>query len=131
MNQQLQELLKKEPMKRTHHESKLQQGCIFWFRSQYPKLRKLLFAVPNGGKRWKTESKILLAEGVVPGVSDLILLVPRKEHGALCIEMKYGKNDLSNHQQDFKRDAEKYGNKYIVCRTVDEFIREVTFYLSQ
>lgn len=112
-----------------HSESTLQRECIKWFRYQYPKLKKLLFAVPNGGKRDSREAAILSAEGTVPGVSDLILLIPRKGHASLCIEMKYGKNDLSQHQEDFKREAEKHGNKYVICRSVDQFMREVNYYL--
>ena len=62
-----------------NEESKLQQPCITWFRLQYPRLAKLLFAVPN----------ILKWEGVVAGVADLI---PKKCYASLCIEIKYGKN---------------------------------------
>ena len=72
-----------------NEESKLQQSCITWFRLQYPRLAKLLFAVPNGSRRDVVTGAILKREGVVAGVADLI---PMKCYASLCIEIKYGKN---------------------------------------
>lgn len=51
--------------------------CVGWFRLQYPAVGKLLFAVPNGGARSRTEAAIMKAEGVTAGVTDLILLLGR------------------------------------------------------
>ena len=59
-----------------HYESKLQQNCVKWFGMQYAKYDKLLFAIPNGGHRSKTEAGILIGEGVKAGVADLMLAVP-------------------------------------------------------
>lgn len=42
-----------------HPESDLQANCIKWFRYQYPALKLLLFAVPNGSKRTKSQQAIL------------------------------------------------------------------------
>lgn len=50
-----------------NEESKLQQSCITWFRLQYPRLAKLLFAVPNGSRRDVVTGAILKWEGVVAG----------------------------------------------------------------
>ena len=47
-----------------------------------------MFAVPNGCWRNETTAAKLKLEGVLPGVSDLILLLRRGESGALLIEMK-------------------------------------------
>lgn len=42
-------------------EDQLQRQCVKWFRMQYPKLEKRLFAIPNGGKRdVVTAAKIFL-----------------------------------------------------------------------
>ena len=112
-----------------HHESQLQQNCIYWFKLQYPKLSKLLFAIPNGSKRDKKTAAILKAEGVVSGVSDLILLVPCKGHSSLCIEMKHGKGRQTENQKEWQKSAELAGNKYIICRTVAEFMDAVNEYL--
>ena len=87
----IQEIITGKVTKRSrpsHPESRLQCSCVQWFRLQHPDKRLLLFAVPNGGFRIASEAARLYAEGVVPGVSDLIYLEPRGGYGALCIEMK-------------------------------------------
>jgi len=111
-------------------ESTLQQNCIKWFRYQYPRLAKLLFAVPNGGRRDVIEAKRLKAEGVVSGAPDLILLIGDSKYNALCIEMKAGKGKQSDNQKEWQQAAEKAENKYVVCRSFDEFKREIEGYLK-
>lgn len=55
----------------------------------FPKLpSKLLLAVPNGGTRNIIEAKILKAQGVKAGVSDVLLLIPKKGYACLCMEFK-------------------------------------------
>lgn len=114
---------------RAHNESNLQKSCVRWFRLQYPKLASLLFAVPNGGARNAVTGAILKAEGVTKGVADLLLLVPNKQYHGLCIEMKTPKGHQSPSQQDWQEDVEWAGYKYVICRTAEEFIREITRYL--
>lgn len=111
-------------------ESRLQRNCIKWFRLQYAQLSPLLFAVPNGGQRGKITAKILIGEGVVPGVSDLILLVPRGPYASLCIEMKTPAGRQSDRQKAWQKAAEKAGNKYVICRSLDDFMNEVNTYLA-
>lgn len=113
-----------------HNESKLQQSCVTWFRYQYPELKGLLFAVPNGGARNKVEAGIMKAEGVTAGVADLILLVPRQGYGCLCIEMKAGRGEQSEHQKEWQKQAERHGSKYVVCRSLDEFMNQIGNYLK-
>ena len=57
-----------------------------------------MFAVPNGGKRDARTGAQMKYEGSVRGVSDLILLVPKKGFSALCIEMKRPKGKQSEEQ---------------------------------
>ena len=113
-----------------HIESTLQQTCVRWFRLQYPSLSRLLFAVPNGGARRKIEGAIMKAEGVLAGVSDLILLYPSAGFHALCIEMKTEKGRQQPSQKIFQQEVEKVGYKYIVCRSVDDFINEINEYIK-
>ena len=68
-------------------------------------------------------------EGSVRGVSDLILLVPKKGFSALCIEMKRPKGKQSEEQIRWQREAEKFRNKYVVCHSLTEFMNEVNSYL--
>jgi hypothetical protein len=113
-----------------HIESKIQIAAVRWFDYQYPALSKLLFAVPNGGTRNKREAGIMKAEGVRAGVADLILLTPRGGCGALCIEIKTETGRQSPEQKEWQKQAENAGNKYVVCRSVDEFIKTINNYLG-
>lgn len=124
-------------MKQEEHN--IQAACVRWFGYAHPELRGLLFAVPNGGARSKATAGRLKAEGVVAGVSDLILMVPKcvkaKDEGwyntihALCIEMKTAKGRQSPEQKIWQRLVEEHGYKYAVCRSLDEFIDTVEAYL--
>ncbi len=112
-----------------HTESRLQSGCVQWFRLQYPSLAKLLIAVPNGGRRGKIEASIMKGEGVTAGVSDLLLLIPRKKYGCLGIEMKIKGNYQSVSQKQWQERFEAGGNKYAVCHSLDEFMSVIKDYL--
>lgn len=124
--------------KSSNPESKLQSSCVTWFRTQYPK--KILFAIPNGGKlmflkdkkgkRYSPEAIKLKAEGMMPGVSDLLLMEPVGKYHGLWIEMKAGKNGLSEEQINFFLQAESRGYKCVCCRTYDEFEKEIIDYLK-
>ena len=115
---------------RSHAESNLQKGCVKWFRYQYPKLKDLLFAVPNGGARSAITGAILKAEGVLAGVADLLLLVPNKKYHGLCIEMKTAKGKQSPAQKQWEKAVTLQGYKYIVCHSGQEFVNEITAYLG-
>ena len=111
-------------------ESDLQIACVRWFRYAYPQYGDLLFSVPNGGKRHPKTARRLKQEGVVAGVSDLILLLPNSEHHALCIEMKYGKGRQTDLQKAWMRQVRSAGYKYVVCNSFDMFEALVTDYIG-
>lgn len=126
----------------TQEEHNIQAACVRWFGYAHPELRGLLFAVPNGSYRNKATAGRLKAEGVVAGVADLILLVPRCRASitennaasieikhALCIEMKTSKGRQSPEQKEWQKKVEDQGYRYSVCRSLDEFIDTVEAYL--
>lgn len=129
--QQLVEHQRKHPQRKRpdDEEHRLQCACVNWFRLQYPTHASALFAVPNGGRRDRVSGAKLKAEGVLPGVSDLILLLPRGNHHGLLIEMKTESGKQSQAQRDWQRDMVHRGYKYMVIRSIDEFIDRVTDYL--
>lgn len=126
-------------------EHKLQCACVQWFNLQHRDLRGLLFAVPNGGARSKATAGMLKAEGIVPGVADLILLVPKRVKvlsafpneawwhtiHALCIEMKTAKGRQSPEQKAWQAIVEAKGYQYAVCRSFDDFVRTINEYLGK
>ena len=110
-------------------EHRIQCSCVNWFRYQYPRYSLNLFAVPNGGRRDKVTAGKLKAEGVVAGVSDLILALRTDEFGALFIEMKTEKGRQSESQKEWQRKIEQDGYKYVVCHSLEEFITEINNYI--
>ena len=111
-------------------EHRIQCACVQWFRYQHPECRHNLFAVPNGGRRDKTTGAKMKAEGVLAGVADLILLKSNANHGALLIEMKTRIGRQADTQREWQRLIERDGYKYVVCRSLEDFIREVDTYLQ-
>lgn len=116
-----------------HKESHLQQACVKWFRLQYPTIANLLFAVPNGGARSRTEAAIMKGEGVTAGVADLLLLIARGGFGSLAIEMKDDRKSSKQRpsQIQWQQSAEQAGNKYEIVRTFEDFQNVVNAYLSE
>ena len=114
-----------------HEESRIQQACIRWFRLQYPKLALVMFSVPNGGARRRIEGAIMKAEGVTRGVADLLLLYPSKHYHGLAIEMKTQKGRQQPSQKIWQRAVEDAGYKYIIVRSIEEFIDAVNGYLRE
>lgn len=129
-------LEKSRKHQRTHNpdrEHELQVACVEWFRYQYPSLSKRLFAVPNGGYRDRRTAAKLKYEGVLSGVSDLILLKPNINFHALLIEMKVTEkySRQSSEQKEWQKELTSLNEyKYVVCRSIDDFMREVNDYLK-
>ncbi len=117
--------------KHDDEEHRIQCACIRWFRQQYPDLKHCLFAVPNGGRRDSATGAKLKAEGVLAGVSDLILLKSNEEYGALLIEMKREDGRLSRAQIEWAADITYYGEyKYVICYSLEDFKKEIEDYLK-
>lgn len=113
------------------NEDQLQAKCVMWFDETFPAERKMLFAVPNGGERpmklvkgrWiNVEGNKLMAMGVKPGVSDLILVT----HVVTFIEMKFGTNTLSPDQMIFSRKVSERGHEQRTIYSFEEFTKFVT-----
>lgn len=133
-------------------EHNIQVACVRWFNLQYPQYRGLLFACPNGGNRNLVTAAKLKAEGVTPGVADLLLLVPRFgfphiiEGNAeemvtyvgtadlccgLAIEMKTKRGCQSQAQKEWQKKVEAAGYRYVIVRSVEQFIKEINDYLNR
>lgn len=124
---------KKNPSKRKYDnpEAKIQTEFFEQVSLFFPKLpSKLLFAIPNGGSRNIIEAKNLKAQGVKSGVSDVLLLIPKKGYSSLCMEFKTPVGKQSSEQIEFEKQAEKAGNKYIIVRSAKEAIDTLKWYLG-
>ena len=123
-----------------HIESQLQQDCVEWFTYQYPQY--WLFSVKNsskmGGKMVKgkngkeipLEAIIAKREGLRKGVADLQLLYGNSEHYSLFLELKTDTGSQSKEQKEFEAYCNKNKFKYVVVRSLEQFITEIKNYLT-
>lgn len=108
-----------------------QKAVIQWFRTQYPKYWRCLWAIPNGGKRHIKTAMTLKDEGVLSGVSDLFLMIPKGGWHGLFIEMKAKDGKVTDTQKDFLGTATMMGYQGSVCYGFDEAKKIITDYLHR
>lgn len=103
-------------------ESKIQQEIVCWFNNNYclkhHNPRNIIFAVPNGGSRDIREAMTLKNTGLLPGVSDLIVI---HNGEVLFVEVKIDTGRQSEQQKEFQNRVEQNGFKYHLVRSLDEF----------
>lgn len=99
-------------------EDALQRAVVDVLRVALP-ADAMVFAVPNGGWRNKTEAARLKGLGVVPGVADLVVLWGG---GAILIELKTKSGRQSPAQRAWATKAEACGCSYHLCRSVDDVV---------
>ena len=128
-----------------HKESSLQQRCIAHFRKLWPEYANLYFGVENGVKLSKSQAAIAKAEGLTPGVSDTLLMVPAQGYHALCIEFKKEELDYDidgnvkvisrtyqkPEQKAWQALVESQGYLYKVIRSREEFDELIDWYLGK
>lgn len=100
-------------------EDTLQQAIINAWRSTTPRKEWFrVFHVANGGKRNALEALKFKRMGVVSGISDLVCLLPHGKVG--FIELKYGKNGMSDNQKEFRSFCVENNYPYALCRSIGE-----------
>lgn len=104
-----------------------QKALIKWARG---KGIDLLFAIPNGGYRSMSVAKKLKAEGVMPGIPDLQLAIPRNGYHGLFIEMKSMKGVVSKLQKAWITALNAQGYKAVICRGFEEGKATIKDYLT-
>lgn len=101
-----------------------------WQQGRWPELR-LMYAVPNGGYRTKSEAARLKAQGVKAGVPDICLPVARGGCHALYIELKRRKGGVvSSAQSQWIEALKEEGNECAVCAGADAAMAIITRYLE-
>ena len=115
----------KRKRKPRHIEESIQVACVKWFRLQYPNL--VIFAVPNGGSRNLYEAKNMKESGTLAGVADLVIV--GNGGRVLFVEMKSGRNKQEDNQILFQKNVERLGHKYVICRSIEGFKKEVDLWV--
>jgi hypothetical protein len=88
------------------------------------------FAVPNGGFRHIRTAGRLKAEGVKPGIPDVLILVARCGFLGLMIEMKRPGGSLSPSQADWQFTFTKDGFKVVLATTWQQAREHICTYFE-
>lgn len=127
-----------------------EQAALFHFAALHewhePRLA-MLFAIPNGGARHPATGAKLKAEGVRPGVPDVMLAVPgfdvletpgddglgiRAERHGLFIELKRTRGGtVSAEQRAWHDRLRRQGYRVAVCRGWTEAVAAIADYLDR
>lgn len=115
-------------------EEEVEQTCLFRWAAYslgaHPEL-KLLHAIPNGGKRSKSEAARMKAAGVKAGVPDMFLPVARSGSHGLYIELKRIKGGrVSAEQLAWMEELTREGYTCAVCHGWEEARKVIQTYLK-
>lgn len=117
-------------MKQPEHQH---QTALFRWAGYQTRRRpelSLMFAIPNGGRRDAVTGARLKAEGVKPGVPDIFLPVARQEWHGLFIELKAGRNKLTQAQTAWHAHLSQQGYRVAVCYGYEAAIEVIEEYLA-
>lgn len=96
---------------------------------EFPALA-FVFAIPNGGHRSKKTAGKLWMEGVKRGVPDVFIPIPRHGFHGAWMENKSTDGKLTKDQRAFLEFLTGAGYRTTVCRSVDEQIAFIEWYLG-
>ena len=116
--------------KRNSPESDIQARFFAWLLKNYPDIRLLCFAVPNGGARHVLEAINLKKTGVTPGIPDVFCSIPSGVWHGLFIEFKAGRNKLTDAQEIMLDKLSSAGYKCEVCYSLEEATKAFENYLN-
>lgn len=120
---------KKNRGKSAATEHALQVACLRWLHFTYPQV--LCYAIPNGAYKSHSAAISMKQEGLTSGIPDLHIPIARGGYHSLYIEMKNGKaGRLSDTQKAMIQKLQSLGNKVAVCRSLDDFIKEINQYFK-
>ena len=120
-----------------HIESAYQTQVVEWSRwaykanpSRYPMLNMLHCSL-NGVKLSGTQAKVAKGQGMLSGVPDLFLPVPKNGYHGLFIEMKSEKGRVTENQHWFLTNADSVGYKTVICYSAKEAISAIEAYYTE
>lgn len=112
------------------NEHGVQASLIHWFRCKYPEHTHLFFAIPNGGRRDKATAARLKKEGVVAGIPDLMLAMPRPPFHGLFLELKTATGSVSRSQKAVAETLRAQNYQVVVAYGLDDAIETIETYLE-
>ena len=116
----------------TMSESEEQQALFRWaglMCGKYPVLR-LMYHIPNEGKRSKACAGRMVAEGLKAGVPDIFLPAPSSGRHGLYIELKTAGGKTSTEQKAWLVALAEQGYTTAVCYGWQQAAEVITKYLE-
>lgn len=111
-------------------EQKLLFEWVAYQCAKYPEL-KLLYHIPNEGKRSASGGADLVRQGLKKGVPDICLPVPKGRYHGLYIELKRKKGGkVSTEQKNWIYSLTGQGYKATICRGWEEARAEILAYIN-
>lgn len=90
-----------------------------------------LIHIPNEGKRGPKAARDVKRLGLIAGVPDLFLALPREGYAGLWIEMKSTEGIETKEQKDWRNNLCSAGYKSSVCFGYDMAVQCITDYLVE
>lgn len=105
-----------------HSESSFQICAVRMLRTA----GYFLFSIPNGTKLSASQARIAKSEGLLPGVSDIIILLKNRP---IFVEFKNlnGKGKQQQTQKNFEKEVKSRGFDYVIWddwKKVEKFIKD-------
>lgn len=117
---------------RYREEDFIQISYLNWFKTNYPELKGDIHHFANERKCSVYEGVRLKRMGVLPGVYDVHIAIPRLDLGyaGFWMELKTKKGRLSDHQIAFGNRKTQRGYKTVVVWSLEEAKKETLNYLE-
>lgn len=104
-----------------------QINVVTWCRMQGIRI----IHIPNEGKRSQYVGRQLVAAGLAKGFPDLFIPIPKGGFHGMAIEMKFGKNTLTEEQRDWLRFLKDQGYAVHVSYSFEDARHKITQYMQQ
>ncbi len=111
-------------------ESKLQDLILKWLEYTLPHIRKRICSIPNSGLRSKAEGARQVQLGLKAGMPDLFMFMSYGGFHGLFIELKWGKNTLTDSQSAVLKDLIDGHYCCAVCYSFEEAQATIKAYIS-
>lgn len=112
-------------------EARLQSECVKWFRLQWPAYAHCFFKIDNEGLRSPKRASIALAMGLVAGIPDMLMAVPKNGSHGMFVEFKRPGQRVTQRQADIIGQLITNGYHVAVIDTLDRFQEAVVQYFGE
>ena len=89
-----------------------------------------IHSIPNESKRSIANASRMKAQGLTAGILDVFIPYGTHGYNGFYIEMKAGKNKLTDNQKEYKEYLDNNGYKTAVCYHWEDAKREIEEYLE-